>query len=106
MHQLRFARAHDYSGEDEGVVIPVALRSGLYQVPVDASVDTGAAFCVFRTEIADALGLDLTSGIRQRFRTANSALEAYGHGVDFTPSVSQHTLSSTSSRTLSSTKMF
>ena len=82
MYQLEFARVYGYSGEDEGIVIPVVLRSGAIQVPVAASVDTGASFCVFGTEIAEALGLDLTSGIQKRFRTANSRFEAYGHGVE------------------------
>jgi hypothetical protein len=50
-------------------------------VPVAASVDTGASFSLFGTEIAEALGLDLTTGVRQRFRTANSGFEAYGHEV-------------------------
>jgi predicted aspartyl protease len=63
-------------------MIPVVLRSGGNRVTVAASVDTGASFCLFGTEIADALGLDLTSGIRQRFRTANSGFEAYGHEVE------------------------
>jgi hypothetical protein len=62
MYPLEFARVYDYSREDESVVIPVVLRSGENQVQVAASVDTGAAFCIFGTEIAEALGLDLTSG--------------------------------------------
>ena len=70
MFQLEFTRVYDYSGEDESVVVPVTLRSGANQVPVAASVDTGASFCILRTEIAEALGLDLTGGIRKRFRTA------------------------------------
>ncbi len=45
-------------------------------------MDTGASFCIFGTEIAEALGLDLASGIRKRFQTANSGFEAYGHGVE------------------------
>lgn len=47
-------------------------------------MDTGASFCVFGTEIAEALGLDLTRGIRKRFRTANSGFEAYGHEIELT----------------------
>jgi hypothetical protein len=58
------------------------LRSGANEVQVAASVDTGASFCIFRTEIAEALGLDLKNGIRKRFRTANSMFNAYGHGVE------------------------
>ena len=47
-----------------------------------AGVDTGAAFCVFGAEVAEALGLDLASGVRKRFRTAKSGFEAYGHEVE------------------------
>lgn len=82
MFQLEFTRVYEYSGEDESVVVPVTLRSGANQVPVAATVDTGASFCIFRTEIANALDLDLTSGIRKRFRTANSGFEAYGHEIE------------------------
>jgi len=82
MYQLDFARVYDYTGEDESIVIPVVLRSGGNEVHVAASVDTGASFCLFGTEIAEALGLNLTSGIRKRFRTANSSFDAYGHGVE------------------------
>ncbi len=84
MYQLDFARVYDYSGSHESVVIPVVLRSGANQVPVAASVDTGASYCLFGTEIAEALGLDLTAGILKRFRTANSGFEAYGHEVEIT----------------------
>ena len=84
MHRLEFSRVHDYSSGDETVAIPVELRSGSNYVPVVASVDTGASFCVFGAEVAEALGLDLTGGVRKRFRTANSGFEAYGHDVELT----------------------
>jgi predicted aspartyl protease len=41
-----------------------------------ASVDTGAAYCLFAGQLAERLGLDLTSGEPKRFRTANSSLES------------------------------
>ncbi len=82
MHQLTFDRGHDYSSGDESITIAVDLRSGSNNVPIIASVDTGAAFCVFGAEVAEALGLDLVSGVRKRFRTANSGFEAYGHEVE------------------------
>lgn len=84
MYPLEFTRVYGYSGDDESVVIPIVLRVGANQVPIAASVDTGASFCFFGAEIAEALGLDLTSGIRTRFRTANSGFEAYGHEVELT----------------------
>ena len=84
MYQLEFTRVHDYSSDDQGIIIPAVLRSGPNHVPVAASLDTGAWFCVFRTEVAEALGLDLTSGSHKGFRTANSGFEAFGHEVELT----------------------
>ena len=84
MHQLEFARVFDYSGEGESVVLPVILRLDANEVRVAASVDTGASFCLFGTEIAEALGLNLTTGIHKRFQTAISGFEAYGHEVNLT----------------------
>jgi len=81
MHQLEFTHVYDYSGEDESVILPVILRWGPKQVRVAASVDTGASFCLFGAEIAEALGLDLGGGILKRFRTANSGFDAFGHEV-------------------------
>jgi len=68
--------------EKEGISVPVVLKSGENSVQLSAGVDTGATFCIFRSELAEALGLALTSGNRKRFRTANSSLEAFGHEVE------------------------
>ena len=81
MHQLEFTRVYDYSGDEESVVVPVTLRSGGKQVRLAASIDTGASFCLFGAEIAEALGITLERGVRTRFRTANSGFEALGHEV-------------------------
>ena len=82
MHRLDFAWVHRYSDDGKGVSIPVLLRSGAHQVPVIASVDTGSSFCIFGAEAADALGLDLKTGFRRRFQTANSVFDAHGHEVE------------------------
>ena len=68
--------------EKENISVPVVLKSGENSVQLSAGVDTGATFCIFRSELAEALGLALTSGNRKRFRTANSSLEAFGHEVE------------------------
>jgi hypothetical protein len=80
MFELQFKESYNYS-RHEAISIPVELCLGATSVPVIANVDTGAAFCIFRAEIAEALGIELARGVRQRFRTANSAFEAYGHEV-------------------------
>jgi hypothetical protein len=82
MHQLEFTHIYTYSSEDESVVAPVILQVGAQQVRLAASIDTGASFCVFGTEVADALGLTVDRGVRMRFRTANSVFEALGHEVE------------------------
>lgn len=82
MHQLEFTFIYGYSSEDESVVVPVILRVGEKQVRLAASIDTGASFCVFGAEIAEALGFAPDRGDRMRFRTANSVFEAVGHEVE------------------------
>ncbi|BDC51420.1 hypothetical protein F183_A37360 [Bryobacterales bacterium F-183] len=80
---LSFEQVYDYAGTlGDSIDVPIIIRAGNQQLPVIASVDTGASFCLFRSAIATVLGLDLTKGTHLRFRTANSAFEAYGHEVD------------------------
>ena len=62
--------------------MPIALRSGVHVVDLVASLDTGASHCLFEGSYASELGLDLSSGVLQRFRTANSSFEAFGHQVE------------------------
>lgn len=82
MYQLEFGSAYSYAGDHEGISVPVMLRSGAKSMRLAASVDTGATFCIFRNELAEALGLDSASGVRKRFRTANSSFEAVGYEVE------------------------
>jgi predicted aspartyl protease len=84
MYHLEFTAAHSYGSEREGIVVPVLLKSGANSVRLAASVDTGATFCLFRNELADALGLDLTSTASKRFRTASGSFEAFAHDVEIT----------------------
>jgi predicted aspartyl protease len=51
-------------------------------VRIAASIDTGATFCIFRNELAEALGLDPMNGTSKRFRTAAGSFEAFGHEVE------------------------
>lgn len=82
MHRLDFTQVHSYANDDHGVAVPVLLRAGANNVRLVASVDTGASCCLFAGELAEKLGLDLTSGERKRFRTANSSLETFGHEIE------------------------
>ena len=82
MYQIDFTTIHSYNGEREGISVPVVLKAGENSVRLAASIDTGATFCIFRNELADALGLDPANATLKRFRTANSSFEAFGHEVE------------------------
>ena len=82
MYQIDFTTIHSYSSEREGISVPVVLKAGENSVRLAASIDTGATFCIFRNELADALGLDPANATPRRFRTANSSFEAFGHEVE------------------------
>ena len=82
MYRLDFDRLHSYATAQAGITVPVVLKSGDKSVPIAASIDTGATFCLFRAELATALGLELTNGEWKRFRTANSNFDAYGHEIE------------------------
>lgn len=83
-HRLAFAHIHSYAGQDTSIAVPIVLRSGANVVDLIASVDTGASHCLFESAYAVELGLDLTSGVYQRFRTANGSFSAFGHEVEST----------------------
>jgi predicted aspartyl protease len=82
MYQLEFTTSHSYESDREGISVPVLLKSGPNSVRIAASIDTGATFCIFRNELAEALGLDLANSAPKRFRTATGSFEAFGHEVE------------------------
>src|SRR5271168_1671444 len=82
MYQLEFTTAHYYGSDREGISVPVLLKSGPNSVRLATSIDTGATFCIFRNELAEALSLDLASSAPKRFRTATGSFEAFGHEVE------------------------
>lgn len=47
MHRLTFTEKHSYANDENGVALPVVLRSGENTVRLAASIDTGATFCLF-----------------------------------------------------------
>jgi predicted aspartyl protease len=80
--QLEFSHVHSYSTGGSAITVPITLRSGSNVVDLVVSLDTGASHCLFEGSYAVELGLDLSSGVLQRFRTANSSFEAFGHEVE------------------------
>ena len=81
MYPISYELRHEYPSEKEGVFLPVLLEVGSERVLIDASVDTGASYCLFARSVAESLGIEVESGHSQRFSTANGVIEAFGHSV-------------------------
>jgi hypothetical protein len=80
--QLEFGESFCYASTENVIWIPILLRSGQSSVSVRACIDTGSTYCIFESDLAIELRIDLTSGVRSKFRTANSSFEAFGHEVE------------------------
>jgi predicted aspartyl protease len=61
VYQIEFTTVHSYGSERQGISVPVVLKAGENGLRLAASIDTGATFCIFRNELAQALGLDLAN---------------------------------------------
>ncbi|MGA2591541.1 MAG: aspartyl protease family protein [Bryobacteraceae bacterium] len=79
--RVSFAKQHSYAGLGDSVALPVVLRSGQERIDLVASLDTGAAYCLFQRSYAEVLGIEVERGVPMSFATANSRFEAYGHEV-------------------------
>lgn len=79
-HKLSFNLLYNYNSNLTGITLPLILRTSDKSVDIDVKIDTGASHCLFRRQIAEALCLDLESGIAKNFALANGYLiETYGH---------------------------
>jgi hypothetical protein len=79
--RVTFAKRHSYAGPSDSITLPVVLRAGEERIDLVASLDTGAAYCLFQRSYAEALGIEVERGVPKSFATANSRFEAYGHEV-------------------------
>lgn len=81
-HSLSFDVLRQYDDHVYGVRIPVVLEIAGQRDKTLANVDTGASFCIFKREHAEALGLAIESGVREEIGTANGgSFTTYGHTV-------------------------
>lgn len=75
-----FSASWRYESAD-GIEVPTGLRVSNQKVELIATLDTGAAHCIFERRYAEELGLDVESGRAQRFRTMAGSFVAYEHEV-------------------------
>ena len=89
MYELRFAVRHQYPESSSGILVEVKFpRAEGSELRIEAKVDTGAEFCVFSRHIAEALGIDVETGLYLRMSTATGDFDTYGHELSF--SVLEH----------------
>ena len=81
MPRLEFSHRHIYSGHEQGISLPIILRSGDERADLVAKIDTGATNCLFDRQQGEALDLDIENGHRKVFGTATGWVEAFGHIV-------------------------
>jgi hypothetical protein len=79
--QLFFDVRYEYDSRLVGITIYANLTYGDVGMTVQAKVDPGAEYCLFQREVADDLGIELTSGDFRRFDTLAGSVDAYGHTV-------------------------
>lgn len=77
---LGFDASYQYASAD-GIEIPTELRVAGQMVELIATLDTGAAHCIFERRYAEELGLDVEAGRFQRFRTVAGSFAAFQHEV-------------------------
>jgi hypothetical protein len=80
-YEILLSGCYIYDSRAEGITIPIVLMSGDKKVELLAKIDTGAAECFFQHGYAEALGLRIEEGVRQRFETVNSRFEPFGHEI-------------------------
>jgi len=81
MKQLSFAHEYPYPDKPDGITVPTQLSYGGETITVNAKVDTGARYCLFRREHAEEIGVPVERGIPILLDTLGGPLEAFGHEV-------------------------
>ena len=83
MATVDFELEHVYPDDPaRGIQLPVRLELGDRSIRLVAYVDTGAGYCMFQSEYAELLGLELTQGMQIEVTPAGGGvIEAYGHTV-------------------------
>lgn len=83
MPTLDFDLEHVYPDDPAGnIALSVKLGVGEASARFLAYVDTGAARCLFQSEYAEILGLELKTGEQLQFSAAGGGtIDAYGHTV-------------------------
>src|SRR2546427_3081438 len=78
-YPLSFGVRHPYRPSDDGATVPVALSAGGDPVNLFAKIDTGATYCFFERDLAEALSIDVEQVAPLTVSTIGGTFRAYGH---------------------------
>ncbi len=80
-YQLNFEKSVSFDNRGDGIALEAEIRYSDVSVRINARIDTGAAYSIFERRFGEDLGLEIESGMRQRFGTATGVFYAYGFRV-------------------------
>lgn len=64
-------------------IIPITVIHGSRSIGYSALVDSGADFCIFDAQVGEYLGVDIRSGLREKFSgvEVGKGSEAFFHNI-------------------------
>ena len=80
-YTLNFEKLISYNNGEDGIFLETEIKYSDISVKIKAKIDTGATYSIFERRFGEQLGLELESGMRQRFGTATGSFYAYGFRV-------------------------
>ena len=81
VYRLDFDKLLDYDVGKVGITVAITLRLKEQRADFTAKIDTGADRCIFERKYGEQLGLQIESGVTQRFNTATGTFLTYGHEI-------------------------
>lgn len=82
LETVRFRAKYQYGASASGIQVPITISAdGKNEIDLLAKIDTGASFCIFQREYAEALGLNVESGSFLQIATATGSFAAFGHNL-------------------------
>lgn len=81
-YQLDYSVKYIYDSRKVGISIKTILRRNDSFVAANAKIDTGAEFCLFGREYAEALNIEVETGYQKNLSTLAGDLSAFGHYVE------------------------
>jgi hypothetical protein len=83
-YQLNFEKLVLFDNNQDGICLDVEIKYADSNTKITAKIDTGATYSIFERSFGEKLGLEIESGMRQRFGTVTGSFYAYGFRVTLT----------------------